>query len=97
MEEHTIVKTEIQGIQASVLLAYLEAFEVRISAIQDAFKPEPETVLITRQQVADYIGVSLPTLHAWTKNGTLKAYRIGNKVRYKKNEILEALQVIYQK
>lgn len=97
MAEPTIVKTEIQGIQASVLLAHLEAVEVRLTALQEAFKPEPETVLITRQQVAEYIGISLPTLHAWTKSGTLKAYRIGNKVRYKKNEVLEALQVIYQK
>jgi len=44
--------------------------------------------------VAKRLQISLPTLHAWTKNNILKSYRIGNKVRYKKDEVLKGLQSI---
>ncbi len=47
--------------------------------------------LLTRQQTAEILSVSLVTLWDWTKKDLLPAYRIGNKVRYKKNEILTAL------
>ncbi len=54
--------------------------------------PAPE--LITREQAAKYLGVSLPTLNEWTKTGVLKGYRIGSRVRYKLPEIGTALKGI---
>lgn len=46
-----------------------------------------EDVLLTRNDVSKYLKVSLTTIHHWTKGGVLKAYRIGNRVYYKKNEL----------
>lgn len=48
--------------------------------------------LLTRQETADLLSVSLVTLWDWTKKDIVPAYKIGNKVRYKKQEILLALQ-----
>ena len=48
--------------------------------------------LLSRQETADLLSVSLVTLWDWTKKDLVPAYRIGNKVRYKKSEILESLQ-----
>jgi len=56
--------------------------------------PPPETEYITRNQTAQILGVSLPTLNDWTKRGLIIGYRIGTRVRYKKGEILEAVKQI---
>lgn len=90
----TITKTEIQGIEASTLLTHFQNLETRLSELLKTVKPQPETQLLTRQEVAKWLDISLPTLHAWTKSGILQAYRIGNKVRYKKSEVMDSLQSI---
>jgi excisionase family DNA binding protein len=51
-----------------------------------------ENQLLTRQQVADLFSVSLVTIWDWTRKDILPAYKIGNKVRFKKGEVLLALQ-----
>ena len=52
--------------------------------------PQPESY-ITRQEAADMLHITLPTLLAWTMAEKLKGYRIGRRVLYKKNEINEAV------
>ncbi|GAA4762897.1 MULTISPECIES: helix-turn-helix domain-containing protein [Flavobacterium] len=49
-------------------------------------------ILLTREETAKMLSVSLVTLWDWTKKDIIPAYRIGNKVRYKKAEVLTALQ-----
>lgn len=97
MDTQTIIKTEIQGIEAKALLSLFENVNSRLNELQKAVAPQPETTLLTRKEVAKMLGISLPTLHSWVKNGTIQAYRIGNKVRFKKSEVLEALQSINPK
>jgi len=92
-----IIKTEIQGLEASALLERFTTLENRITELQKTVTPQTDETLLTRQEVAKLFNVSLPTLHSWTKNGILQAYRIGNKVRYKKVEVLTALQSIHPK
>jgi excisionase family DNA binding protein len=59
--------------------------------------PTPEKVeYITRKETAQILGVSLVTLCEWTKTGTLQGYRIGSRVRYKKDEVLSSLQKVQQ-
>lgn len=48
--------------------------------------------LLTREETAKMLSVSLVTLWDWTRKDLIPAYRIGNKVRYKKSEVLKALQ-----
>lgn len=47
--------------------------------------------LLTRNETAKYLGVSLPTLNFWTKNGVIQGYRIAGRVRYKLPDIEDAL------
>lgn len=54
--------------------------------------PEPEPEYLTRHQVANLYGISLPTLHEWTKTGKIKAKRIGSRVRYLKTDVYNALK-----
>ena len=51
-----------------------------------------EEELLSRQETAKLLKVSLVTLWDWTKKDIVPAYRIGYKVRYKKREVLSALK-----
>ncbi|WP_353120949.1 helix-turn-helix domain-containing protein [Dysgonomonas capnocytophagoides] len=51
----------------------------------------PDRNLLTRKETAAFLGISLVTLHKWTTQGRLTAYRIETSVRYKADEINNAL------
>ena len=53
---------------------------------------EPTPELITRKETARILGISLPTLNEWTKNGTLPAQRIGTRVRYQRANVYASLK-----
>lgn len=48
--------------------------------------------ILSREQTAELLKISLVTLWKWTKHDIVPAYRIGNKVRYKKLEVLASLK-----
>ena len=51
-----------------------------------------EDTLLTRKETALYLRVSFPTIDNWTKKGILRAYYMGNRVYYKKEEIFKTLE-----
>jgi excisionase family DNA binding protein len=61
-----------------------------VSGLTTAQEPAPE--LITRKETAQILGISLPTLNEWTKNGTLPAQRIGTRVRYNRANVYNSLK-----
>ncbi len=70
-----------------------------VKDVTNALKGYAETLrnpdndrLLTRQETADLLSISLVSLWDWTRKDLIPAYRIGNKVRYKKSEILQSLQ-----
>lgn len=50
-----------------------------------------ENILLTREETAKMLSISLVTLWTWDKNDIIQSYRIGGKVRYKKSDVLNAL------
>lgn len=48
--------------------------------------------ILSREQTAELLKISLVTLWKWTKTDIIPAYRIGYKVRYKKSEVLASLK-----
>ena len=94
---NSITNTQIQGIEATDLLKHFEKLNNRLDQLQKTVKPQGKPILLTRKEVAKMLNISLPTLWAWTNKGILISYRIGNKIRYKENEVLEALQCINAK
>ncbi len=43
--------------------------------------------LLTRQEVADFVGVSTKTISRWQKKGWLPVIRIGKLIRYKPTDV----------
>lgn len=52
----------------------------------------PAEELLSRHDAAALLGVTLPTLRDYTRKGYLTGYRIGARVRYKRNEVLDGLK-----
>lgn len=51
-------------------------------------------IMMTRQEVADFLQVSLVTLHNLNKRGILKpTHRVGRKPRYMKSDMLMQIQL----
>ena len=95
MSANTINAIQIQGINAETLISKIK--EVVKEVIP---QPQPQTIkdsLLTRKEVCTMLQVSLVTVHNWTKQGILNPYRIGNKLRFKESEVLEALQSVNAK
>ena len=63
-----------------------------LTIIQD--KAERKETFLTRKDAAQKLGVSLSTLHALSKEGTVQSYRLGGQIRYKESEIEGALEQV---
>lgn len=50
--------------------------------------------LLGRDQAAQLLGITLPTLRLYTHKGMVNGYRIGSRVRYKRSEVIASLQRI---
>lgn len=76
------------------LTSRLEAvIEAKLLELEGRFTNQPERpTYATRQEVAGMLKISLPTLHELTKQGKLEAYRIGQRVLYKVEEVESAVQ-----
>ena len=53
---------------------------------------EDKITLITRDEASKLLNVSLVTLNSWSKKGILTSYKIGTRVRYKENEVINSLR-----
>ena len=65
-----------------------------ISAFQEIIgnlKTNNDEVILTRKEAAKLLSISLVTLWNLTRKDQIPAFRIGNKVRYKKSDVLNAL------
>jgi hypothetical protein len=61
------------------------------------FKPtDPinENQLITRMETSKILGISLPTLAVYSQKGLIQEYRLGTRIRYKKDEVINSLSKI---
>jgi len=95
MSANLIPAIQIQGITAETLLGQIK--EVVKDLIPQPQPQETTDKLITRKEVCKLLQVSLVTVHNWTKQGILNPYRIGNKLRFKESEVLNALQSVNAK
>jgi excisionase family DNA binding protein len=73
--------------------AFNKAFERAIKQFINPPKTQDKD-LKSRKETARILNISLPTLHLFTKEGSIRAYRIGNRVLYKSEDIENALKVI---
>lgn len=72
----------------------VKRFEEKLNQLKEAFQPKEPTEYMTRNEVKDMLHVDLSTVHNWTKKGKLKAYGIGNRIYYKRDEVEQSITPI---
>jgi len=96
MTENNI--TQVHGITPQQLTSnILKDVRAELKEIVLNFQPKKLPDYLTRKEVAKILKVSLVTLSDWNKKGVLKPYRLGNLIRYKRDEIDQALISINSK
>jgi len=88
MAKITLTQFELSDIKKIVE----EVLEKQLKGFSTPEKKELK--LLTRKDTSKLLCISLPTLHEWTKSGIVKAHRIGNRVLYKQEEVIQALNQI---
>jgi len=78
-------------LQESIRTTVRNEVEKVVSCLQ---KTEPPTELITRKEAVAILGISLPTLAAFTKKGIIPAQRIGTLIRYNRADVYNSLKDI---
>ena len=98
MKNEVIKKIEIEGMTTTDLLAeFGKMLDARLSNFVPSNENKAETVeYLTREQVGKLLQVSMVTVWKWSKDGLLTSYRIGNKVRYLKSEVMTSAKAIQQ-
>lgn len=80
MHADELTRTILDGVEQKI-----NAFEQRLNS-----KEPPE--FLDRKQVAKFLGISLVTVHDWSKKGVLLPFKIGNRIRFKREHILATLE-----
>lgn len=57
----------------------------------DAKQELSDDPLIDKKEAAKILGVSVPTIDNYRRNGNIPSYRIGASVRFKKSEVIKAM------
>lgn len=89
------------------LILSTEPIEKLIESIADAVskkiglpannaKPKDDLELLTRDEACKFLKIDQSTLYHWTQKGKVKAYGIGNRRYYKRNELIDSLKPLNQ-
>ncbi|MEI6410260.1 MAG: helix-turn-helix domain-containing protein [Bacteroidota bacterium] len=83
---------QVESVSARQIFEAFKCLETKIDALNtQTTKPAAPDGYLTRQEVSDLLKVSLVTVSDWTNKGILKAYRLGQKVFFKRAEIDAAM------
>ena len=55
------------------------------------YNHKPEQKLLSRKEAADFLKVSLVTLHDWSNKDLIKPYKLGNRTYFKLEELLTSI------
>lgn len=71
-----------------------EALKPLLQTIAPTEQTQPEKELITRAELSELLSINFTSIWKHTKSGRLKSYGIGNRVFYKRSEVLQAVKPI---
>ena len=83
---------QIEGVEAAQLYGLFDGLLSEVVNLKNQLsgKQEP-TDYLTRKEVSKMFNVSLVTINDWTNKGVLKAYKLANRVYFKRAEIEVAM------
>ncbi|MGA0556041.1 helix-turn-helix transcriptional regulator [Larkinella sp. VNQ87] len=91
---NTVKTLQIEQLDAQTILTKFSSLESAINQLMMRITHQAPDEFLTREEVAALLKVSKVTIWNWDKKGLLKPYRLGNHVRYKRNEVLDSANLI---
>ena len=86
---------QIESVESSWIKAQFEQVYAMLSDLTEKVEPKPpKEEYLTQGETANLLKVHRVTVSEWDKAGVISGLRIGRKIRYKKSEVLEAMQII---
>ena len=82
-----ITSTLINNISAENLFSRFDDIQDQINDLKKSMQPKAVEEYLTRCEAADMLKCDKSTIHNWTKKGKLIAFKIGNRVYYKRSQI----------
>ena len=71
--------------------AIIEGVNIQLEKLKTHFQPKEPTELLTRSETSALLKINLTTLWNYTKQGKLISYGIGNRVYYKRAEVMQSI------
>jgi excisionase family DNA binding protein len=87
-----ITATLIHNVSRQELEVMFENLNLQISELKKGLN-NPET-LITREEAAKFLRISLPTLSELSSKGEVVSYRLGGRVIYKQSDLTNSLKKV---
>lgn len=87
MSEITIIQASSRELEDAIA----KRFQTEIENLKKHFQPKEPDEFMTRYEVAEFLKCDISTIHNWTIKGKLLPYGIGNRVYYKRSEVLNSL------
>jgi excisionase family DNA binding protein len=87
MSEITIIQASSRELEEAIT----KRFQIEIEKLKNHFQPREPDEFMTRQEVADLLKCDISTIHNWTVKGKLKPYGIGNRVYFKRSEVVKSI------
>ena len=88
----TVIKKEVVHIENISIEELTEIISEKL--VKKLIVAQNDEELLTRIETAQFLKVNFTTLWSWTKKGKITAYGIGNRVYYKRGEIMKALVIL---
>jgi excisionase family DNA binding protein len=66
--------------------------KAELEELKKKFQPKEPTEYLTRNEVKDLLKVDLSTIWNWQRKGKLRAYGIGSRVYYRRDEVEAAIK-----
>ena len=89
--------------QVMITISLNELKELIETAVTKAFKSEFDRLgskpvevqkqFLTRKEAALILGVTITTLHNWSKSGVVPCHKVGTRIRYRFNDLQNALRL----
>lgn len=96
-KELTLLKVSTMNqilIQGYTLEQLAEALKPLMQATAPTEQNSPENDLLTRAELSKLLSINYTSIWKHTKSGKLKSYGIGNRIFYKRSEVLEAVKPV---
>ena len=90
-------QTLIHNVTPEQIVNLFAGLQKQIKELNEKFEPKQATEYLSRNDVAEMLKCTLPTVYNWVQKGVITSYGIAGRVYFKRSEIENALVCLNKK